>query len=307
MLNQNKTEKSNYLSRVGSFNWWLKKQFSGFLMLLKMIYFRFPFQLIRAEAVWLLVYGLIFPFCRILLGGEEAYRICGFFINKYYLQKEHFRSLIIPLHPLSKNRMMFRDAVDFGAYREICVYNIYFHEALRNGMNIIDIGAHIGVYTVLVAEKVGETGKIIAIEPEPRNYEQLLKNIKINNFRNIIPLNIALFNHEGYEKLFLSSFSSSHSLSPKKDTISSIEVPVKTLDNLLKELNFNTVDIIKIDTEGAEIPILKGAEKTLKANPNAKIIVASYHYPSEKEEVCQFLNERGFKTKVLLGDIVVTI
>jgi len=65
--------------------------------------------------------------------------------------------------------------------------------------------------------------------------------------------------------------------------------------------------VIKIDVEGAEILVLKGAEKTLKTNPNIKIIVASYHYPSEIEEVTNFLNERGFKTRVSRDGIVMTI
>jgi hypothetical protein len=53
--------------------------------------------------------------------------------------------------------------------------------------------------------------------------------------------------------------------------------------------------------------ILKGAEKTLKENPKAKIIVASYHYPSEIKEVTDFLNKRGFKTKITKDGIVMTL
>ena len=299
---KNKIQKSNYFPKTRILGWWLKKQFLEFSLLLKMIYSQCSFHLIKAQILWLLVHSLIFPFSRILLGGKKAYKICGSLLTNVY-----FPSVVLSLAPLLKSKVILRDIVDFGAYREICVYNIYFHEALRSGMNIIDIGAHIGMYTIFAAEKIGNTGKVIAIEPESENYKQLLKNIKVNNFFNIIPVNIALFNHEGCEKLYLSSFSGSHSLSPKEDTISSIEVPLKTLDNLLEELNLKKVDIIKIDAEGAEIPILKGAEKTLKANPNAKIIVASYHYPSEIKEVCQFLNERGFKTKVSSGSVVMTI
>lgn len=302
MLNQSKIDKSNYFPKVRSIGWWFKKQFLDFLILLKMIYSQCSFQLIKAQISWLLVHSLIFPFCRILLGGKKAYKICGSLLTNVY-----FPSLVLSFTPLLKSKVILRDFVDFGAYREICGYNVYFYEVLRNGMNVIDIGAHIGVYTVLAAEKVGDTGKVVAIEPEPENYKQLLKNIELNNFRNVTPLNIALFNHEGYENLYLSSLSGSHSLSAKENIVSSIKVPLKTLDNLLEKLNLKKVDIIKIDTEGAEIPILKGAEKTLKTNPNAKIIVASYHYPSEVEEVCQFLNERGFKTIVLKESIIITI
>jgi FkbM family methyltransferase len=174
-------------------------------------------------------------------------------------------------------------------------------------MNVVDIGAHIGMYTILAAEKVGKTGKVVAIEPELKNYKQLTENIDLNGLKNIIFENIALADYNGSGKLYLGSFSESHSLIVPEDKNSYIEVPVKTLDNLLEELNIKKVDIIKIDTEGAEVPILKGAEKTLKANPGCRVILASYHYPSQIKEVSQFLNDRGFKTKVYKDSIVITV
>ena len=192
-------------------------------------------------------------------------------------------------------------------YLEIYLDDIYHMKTLRRGMNIVDVGSHIGTYTILAAEKVDKKGKVISIEPEPKNYKQLLQSIKLNNYQNVIPVNTALSDHEGFEKLYLSPFSWGHSLLFKENATSSIEVPTKTLDNLLEELNFKRIDIIKIDAEGSEVPILKGAEKTLKANPNIKIIVAAEHYPSEAKEVCQFLNDRGFKTKVSQDNIVMTI
>ncbi len=159
----------------------------------------------------------------------------------------------------------------------------------------------------MAAEKVGENGKVIAIEPEPCNYRQLLKNIKLNNFKNVIIRNIALSDHKGTEQLYIHFLAGKHSLFIKNGTISSIEVQVTTLDQLIEELGLNQIDVIKIDTEGAEMSILKGAERTLKANPNIKIIVASYHYPSERKEITLFLKERGFKPKIFQGGIVITI
>jgi FkbM family methyltransferase len=117
----------------------------------------------------------------------------------------------------------------------------------------------------------------------------------------------ALSDHNGLEKLYISPSSVRHSLLSQEEKTTSIEVIVKTLDTLLEELNIKKVDIIKIDAEGAEMAILKGAEKTLKSNPNAKIIVASYHYPSEIKEVQNFLHKMGFKTKISLSNIVITI
>jgi FkbM family methyltransferase len=173
-------------------------------------------------------------------------------------------------------------------------------------MNVIDIGAHIGTYSILAAEKVGDIGKVISVEPEPRNYEQLKKNIELNKFKNVITKNMALSDHEGLEKLYLNiDNSGGHSLTFQKDKNSYINVTVKTLDNLIEELNLKKIDIIKIDAEGSEIPILKGAEKTLKNNPDMKIIVAAEHYPSQAEEVREFLNSVGLEARIYYKNFVI--
>jgi len=302
MSNQGKIqEKVNYFLKIKiPGKGWLRNRQLEFLNLLKMIQFRYPFQPIKAQALWLLVYGLIYPFPRIVLGRERTWRICHSLLDIY------FPSVVIPLFPPLKSKVILRDLLDFEIYRDIYVCGEYIHETLKGGMNVIDVGAHMGMYTVLAAEKIGKNGKVIAIEPEPENYRQLLRNIKLNNFQNVIPKNIALTDHNGCEKLYISPDSYGHSLFVKNNQLTPIEVPVRTLDKLLEELSLNRVDVIKIDAEGAEIPILKGAEKTLKANPNIKMFIASYHYPSQIKEVCQFLNERGFKTKVSSGNVVMT-
>jgi FkbM family methyltransferase len=302
ILNWSKTQKVNdYFPKARILGWWLKKQFLDFLFLIKLIHFQCPPWLIKAQIRWLLVNGLSYPFLRILLGGRKARKICDSLLTNINFP------IVLPLSFLSKNKITLSDTEALWAYHEIYIYNIYSHEVLRKGMTVIDVGAHIGTYTILAAEKVGKNGRVIAVEPESKNYRQLLENIKLNNFQNIVPVNIALLDYEGYEKLYISPLSGTHSLLFKEDAISSIEVQTKPLDRLLEELNLKKIDIIKIDAEGAEIPILRGAEKTLKTNPNLKIFVASYHYPSEVEEVCQFLNERGFKTRVLKEGIVTTI
>lgn len=79
---------------------------------------------------------------------------------------------------------------------------------------------------------------------------------------------------------------------------------VDTLDHLLKSLHVEKIDILKIDAEGIEMQILEGAKETLKNNPQAKIIVASYHYPEEIQEVQSFLETRGFKTSISYCDII---
>ena len=283
---------------------WLKNRFLEFLGLLKMIryYPKYSFQSIKTQALILFTNGLIFPVARIILGEEKS---CCFRQSFFKIHSSTALTIISLPRPF-KSRLVMRCA-DLGFYSEIYFQDIYSQKLLKSGMNIIDVGAHIGVYTVLAAEKVGKDGKVIAIEPEQKNYKQLVENIKLNNFQNVIPINIALADYNGSGKLYLSSFSDGHSLIFNEDKNLYLNVPIKTIDRLLEELDISKIHLIKIDAEGAEIPILKGAEKTLKTNPNIKLIIATEHYPSEAEEVCQFLNDRGFKAKVYKGSIITTI
>jgi FkbM family methyltransferase len=302
---KNKIKKNIIFPKITSIKKWLRRQTLDFIGLLKMMihYHRYPLEFIKAQSLILFANGLIFPVTRIFFGGEKAYNFRHSFSKSYFSDSPTIVFLPFPL----KSKIIMR-CIDFRTYSEIFFEDVYFQKILRKGINIVDIGAHIGMYTILAAEKVGDIGKVISVEPEPRNYEQLKKNIELNKFKNVITKNIALSDHEGLEKLYLSSSAGSHSLIFQEDENSScIDVPVKTLDKLLEELDIKKVDIIKIDAEGSEIPILEGAEKTLKNNSDVKIIVASYHYPSETEDVRRLLNKKNFKVKICHGGIIVTV
>jgi len=304
MSNQRKTQKiGNYFPKISSIVKWLRDIKTSLSVLLRLIKLRYPFGLIRCQIVNLLNYTLIYPVGRIMLGRKIGGRICVFLLHASCSSK------ILPLPaPLKSKIMVLQGEMSYGSpYIEIYILDAYNIRLLKEGMIVVDVGANIGVYTVLAAEKVGKNGKVIAIEPEPKNYQQLLKNIKLNNFQNVTPINIALADHNGIEKLYISYCAGLHSLIASENTISSIKVSLKTVDKLLEELNLKKIDIIKIDTEGSELPVLRGAEKTLKANPNMKIIVATEHYPSETKEVRQFLNDRGFKITVSRNGIVMAV
>ncbi|MHA1664402.1 MAG: FkbM family methyltransferase [Candidatus Njordarchaeales archaeon] len=70
------------------------------------------------------------------------------------------------------------------------------HLKLNKGDVFVDVGAHIGKYTVPVAKIVGENGLVIAVEPHPENYRTLVKNIRLNDLKNVLALNIAAWSEE---------------------------------------------------------------------------------------------------------------
>jgi len=288
-----------WISKTGKF---FKFRFIEFQKLIgAMEYFGFSSPIIKFWTINLFTYTFMYPMARILLGKEKSYKMCD------YVIKIPSPPGIFSFPKLIKSKITLRESADWSILIEICITDVYHKDILKRGMNVVDIGAHIGIYTILAAEKIGDMGKIIAVEPEPKNYQRLEENVEINNFKNVVFANTALSDYNGLEKLYVSPSSVRHSLLPQAWKNTSTQVTVKTLDTLLEELHFKKIDIIKIDAEGAEISILKGAKKTLKNNPNVKIIVASYHYPSEIKEVQGFLQKMGFKTKISFSDIIVTI
>lgn len=164
---------------------------------------------------------------------------------------------------------------------------------------IIDVGAHIGLFALKAAKKA-KNGIVIAIEPHPFNYKLLRRNMVINGVRNVIPVKLALSDFSGTTKLCISKQSSGHTISAKRKEMSEritetyLEVEVKTLDQLINELELDRVDFIKIDAEGAELEILRGAERTLKGN-DVFVTVACYHIPQEDRNVNRYLKKISFR------------
>jgi FkbM family methyltransferase len=183
-------------------------------------------------------------------------------------------------------------------------HNISYDTFYRPKMDdiVIDAGAHIGFYTLKTAKQVGSKGLIVAVEPEERNYSFLRLNVRVNKFNNVIPIKAALSDHEGKGLLFLSEKSCSHSLicaTKVGSTTKSTEVSVKTIDGIIEKLQLTRIDILKIDVEGAEFKVLKGAKESLK---NGKIfrIVAELHTPfiQKPERIISFLRKFGYTVTV---------
>lgn len=156
----------------------------------------------------------------------------------------------------------------------------------------IDVGSYIGRYT-LIGARVG--WRVISIEPHPKNYKLLVKNIKLNGYGKLVkPVNVALSDINGEGELFLGSDPVGSSIVYSDER--SVKVILKTLDSLLSEFGIEKVDLIKIDVEGAEMRVLNGGEKTL--HKVEKCIVEA-HSNTLLHEVSRFLVKHGFKTTIV--------
>ena len=158
---------------------------------------------------------------------------------------------------------------------------------------VIDIGAYVGMFTVKASTLVGETGLVVAIEPAENNLSLLRQNTA--GKRNVRIISKAVSSCIGKAKLYISDASPCHSLinSHKKYT----EIETITIDALVSQLKLSRVDFIKIDAEGFEYEILKGAESVLSGK-KLKLAIAAYHdLPNGKHEMpklVSYLEARGF-------------
>lgn len=175
---------------------------------------------------------------------------------------------------------------------------------LQPGMTFFDIGAHHGLYTLLACKKVGATGSVIAFEPSPRERKRLRVNIKINRCANVRVEPVALGSNEGFAEFFvcLGQETGCNSLRPPSvvQPTKPIRVPITILDNYLQAFQIALVDFIKLDVEGAELDVLKGATKLLNHKPRPLIMceladVRTKAWGYLSEEIYEFLESRGYR------------
>lgn len=147
-----------------------------------------------------------------------------------------------------------------------------FYKPEKNNV-IIDAGAYVGAFSIYCSELIGNKGLIIAIEPNINNYKNLIKNLELNNIRNVKVIKKALYS-ERNKNLLMSDNKACSTLKYQILEGEIFKIKSETIDNILKNLNIEKVDFIKIDVVGSEKEVLKGAKETLKNKP--KMSVAEY-------------------------------
>ena len=178
---------------------------------------------------------------------------------------------------------------------EIREEDMYFD--INNG-TFIDVGGHIGKHSIPIAKR-GNI-KVISIEPNENSFKLLNDNIILNDVEDIVtPINIALSDKEGIIEYFENEHHpATNSLVKTKDKIPK-KIKCSTLDKLCS--NVNDIKVVKIDVEGAELLVLKGAKETLlKHKP--KIYFESWSEDGA-ENIEIYLKEFGYNKLTRLNDI----
>jgi FkbM family methyltransferase len=186
---------------------------------------------------------------------------------------------------------------DESVFNEIFVERDYksLEEIISNAKNpIIDIGAHIGLFSIYV-RTLNTDVIIFDYEPEENNFKALKENFRLNHLeKNMVAKNLAVGESEGVKTLYVSQDSHNHSL--VQSTERSQKVQATTISKILQKAG--TVDLVKMDCEGAEFEIIKSMTK--EDFGKIKNIYIEYHeyLPELKSaELKKIFEQNGFKTK----------
>ena len=169
-------------------------------------------------------------------------------------------------------------------------------DLLKPGETFVDVGGNKGDFALLASKIVGGRGKVICVEPEPINVGWIKRSIELNGYENIQLCGLALSDHDGDSVLHLGTKSGFHTLlsgAPDRDQ-GSLTVRTRTLDSLLTELGADRVNVLKIDVEGAELMVLKGAAETIRANPHIVVLLDIHPFLGVNPiEVFDYLSSLG--------------
>jgi len=181
---------------------------------------------------------------------------------------------------------------------------------LKAGQTFIDIGAHIGYYTLLASSLVGETGVVFAFEPSPENFGVLKNNIRAAGSNNIFPVDQAVSGKTGSTLLYLNPKNTGDNrlFNPGVQEWQKIQVQTTRLDDFFSAYS-GRIDFIKCDAQGHELSIIRGAAETLSRFPKVKMLVEFFplgikQNGDDPETLLAELKGLGFRTEYPAREVI---
>jgi len=186
---------------------------------------------------------------------------------------------------------------------------------LKTGMGVLDIGANIGLYSIVASTIVGHDGVVVAFEPSKETCDRLRANLSLNRVTSVDVVKKALANdvypdmmikrdpgyRDGDRYLATRKVENVTAKAKPEDTGDSERVPVTSLDHYLYEERDSCprIDFVKMDIEGGEYAVLRGARKFLETNPGVVMMFECTPQGCRcagctQEEVSAFLQKLGF-------------
>jgi FkbM family methyltransferase len=171
-------------------------------------------------------------------------------------------------------------------------------KVVKKGDIVIDAGAHIGYYTLILAEAVGPTGKVFSFEPNPKNFEVLKKNVAVNGYKHVVLEQKAVSNKNGKVKFYFSDINSGDgTIYATSEDRKSCEVESVRLDDYFK--NKLKPTFFKMDIQGMEPSAFEGMQSIL-SNPYLKFSIEFYPAGLESagykpQEFLDKIMKKGFR------------
>jgi FkbM family methyltransferase len=206
---------------------------------------------------------------KVALRGSEASP--SRFANAAHTILDRFARERYPVLPCAGVLKGYRMRIDWEIHRSF-VYGSWEPEVVdavrqhvRPGMTVLDIGAQSGFYTLLLSRLVGPGGKVIAFEPLPANFRLLEENLQLNTLENAVVRKEAVSARSGDLTFEFPRYHRTLVAGPiaPEDELGSFTVPAITLDDFVRETGL-PVHFIKMDVEGAETDVMRGARKLLR-------------------------------------------
>lgn len=170
---------------------------------------------------------------------------------------------------------------------------------IREGDTVVDVGANIGLWVMGAAKRAGESGKVHAIEPIPDNYSRLVSNLELNGLGSVETAKIAIADRSGRSTMFRPDYDNSGhpTLARREGVEHPIEVEALTLDEYCSRSGIEKLDFLKVDVEGAELLVFRGAKETLSTERAPAILF------EVNEETAARLDSSTADVKALLRDL----
>jgi FkbM family methyltransferase len=175
---------------------------------------------------------------------------------------------------------------------------ILLRRLVRPGTQVVDVGANIGLYSLLLAQLVGRSGSVMAFEAEPNLFAILRENCAINGATNIVAFQCALGRANALASFQRSAFhSGDNRLGDALVGHEAVEVKVERFDDIQPG---SKPDFVKIDVQGHELAALTGMERSLSARPNVRVLfefspAALRKAGTSPELLLEFFHERDFE------------
>lgn len=201
-------------------------------------------------------------------------------------------TMIVDLYPFTKvpAKVVLERRGDFAAFYQVVVENSYapLLKEIRRGDVVIDAGANIGIFSILASFRVGEEGKVIAIEPESRNLELLRRNLELNKIDNVVVVPKALYDVPG-KRVRMEGSEAMTYVSEEGGG----DVETTTLDEIVDSLKLKP-RVLKMDIEGSEGKALIGGANALRTIEHIEMEV---HDEENMKKVSEIL--AGFEREYL--------